>query len=319
MLKHSKLPQIMPLLLLSGAATAQFNNDTVSSPAEQLQQISSKVQQACNFSGTRCLAQVELQLEQSRPQSLLWYELMLLKLDSMFTLRQEKALLSETTALLSAKDAPPAFRARLYIYHAKLLYLFNDHSQSQLFVQQAITLLDQLQQASPQFVTQLRLANLLLYMQQYDLGYQQLRALEHQLHHSRDLILKYDLYNNLGHFALRLEQREQERFYRQQALAMISQIEHPAKLAEAHYNLARNYYAASHWLLAQQHFRQAQQGYQHIADIALQNLSALYLAECQYRLGQLQQARQLLQQIQPEWIPASSLPDYQKISQLLQT
>lgn len=317
MLKHIKLPQIIPLLLLSGAATAQFNNDTLSSPAEQLQQISSKVQQDCNFSGARCLAQVEQQLEQSRQHSLLWYELMLLKLDSMFTLRQEKALLSETTALLSAKDAPPAFRARLYIYHAKLLYLFNDHSQSQLFVQQAIALLDQLQQASPQFVTQLRLANLLLYMQQYDLGYQQLRALEHQLHHSRDLILKYDLYNNLGHFALRLDQREQERFYRQQALAMISQIEHPAKLAEAHYNLARNYYAANHWQLAQQHFRQAQQGYQHIADIALQNLSALYLAECQYRLGQQQQARQLLQQIQPEWIPASSMPDYHKIRQLL--
>lgn len=296
---------------------AQTKAITVSSQAGQLQQISDKVQQACRFSGARCLAQVEHQLEHCRPHSMLWYELLLLKLDSMFTLRQEKALLSATTALLSAKDAPPAFRARLYIYHAKLLYLFNDHNQSQHFVQQAITLLHQLQQASPQFVTQLRLANLLLYMQQYDLGYQQLRALEQKLQHSRDLILKYDLYNNLGHFALRLGQREQERFYRQQALEMILQIDHPAKLAEAHYNLARNYYVTSHWLLAQQHFQQAQQGYQHIADTALQNLSALYQAECQYRLGQQQQARQLLQQIQPEWIPASSMPDYHKIRQLL--
>ncbi len=318
MLQHIKLCHAFAcfVLLAAAVAGAETKVATASKQAEPLQQISDKVQLACRYSGANCLAQVEQQLQHCRPHSLLWYELVLLKLDSMFTLRQEKALLSETTALLSAKDAPPAFRARLYIYHAKLLYLFNDNSQSQLFVQQAITLLDQLQQASPQFVTQLRLANLLLYMQQYDLGYQQLRALESQLHQSRDLGLKYDLYNNLGHFALRLEQREQERFYRQQALEMIMQIDHPAKQAEAHYNLARNYYAASQWQLAQQHFRQAQQGYLQVADLALQNLSALYLAECQYRLGQHQQARNLLRQIRPEWIPVSSMPDYHKISQL---
>lgn len=317
MLKQIKLCHFFAFAVLIAATPVATKAATVSSQAGQLQQISDQVQQACRFSGASCLTQVEQQLQHCRPHSLLWYELVLLKLDSMFTLRQEKALLNETTALLSAKDAPPAFRARLFIYHAKLLYLFNDQSQSQLFVQQAITLLDQLQQASPQFVTQLRLANLLLYMQQYDLGYQQLRTLEQQLHQSRDLILKYDLYNNLGHFALRLEQREQERFYRQQALQMIMQIDHPAKLAEAHYNLARNYYAASQWQLAQQHFRQAQQGYQQIADLVLQNLSALYLAECQYRLGQHQQARSLLRQIRPEWIPVSSMPDYHKISRLL--
>ncbi|MBU2425328.1 MAG: hypothetical protein KKA56_00460, partial [Gammaproteobacteria bacterium] len=70
-------------------------------------------------------------------------------------------------------------------------------------------------------------------------GYQQLRQLETKLIKSRDAVLKYDLYNNLGHFTYYLQRHQDSLHYRQLAINAIRQIDHPHKMAEAHYNLAR--------------------------------------------------------------------------------
>lgn len=290
--------------------------NSVASPS--VRQISHAVQSDCVYSGHNCLNQVLAQLAQTPAKTFVWYELTLLRLDSMHVLRQELELFNLTTELVKENSAPPAFLARVYIYHAKLLHAHGQPKQGQHYMQLAMELLDQLQQASPQFLTELRLANLLLYLGDYEQGYRIVRRLENQLQRSHDYVLLYDLYNNLGHFAQALNQPNDHIYYRQQALAAVVQSNHPAFLAQAHYNLARSYYMDRQWQNAEPHFVLAHQHYLPLRDTAMVSLSTMYLAACKFNQEKYRQARELFAQVDPQKVPYSSQPEFKRVQKMIQ-
>ena len=274
--------------------------------------------QHCRFSGQHCLQQIDRFLLAADPASIYWYELMLLKLDSLFILRRDAELFALTSKLVLKTDVPDSFKARLYIYHAKVLYGMQQKTDASAYLQQATNLLDALNQAMPNPLTQLRLINVKLYSDgDYQSGYRQLLQLEKQLQKSHDAVLKYDLYNNMGHFTNFLQLTRDSLHYRQLALHAIQQIDHPHKLAEAHYNLARAHSFLTQWPEAEKNFANALWLYSSIDDSTMVNLSLMYLAEALWLQQKEAAALAIFDRMQPAKIPKSSQAFLKQIQALI--
>ena len=186
------------------------------------------------------------------------------------------------------------------------------------YLQQATNLLEALNEAMPNPLTQLRLINVKLYSDgDYQHGYQQLLQLEKRLQKSHDAVLKYDLYNNLGHFSNFLQLMPDSLRYRKLALRAIEQIEHPHKLAEANYNLARTYSFLGQWLEAERYFAEALWYYSSIDDSTMSNLSLMYLAEAMWHQQKSIAATAIFKRLKPAEIPDGSQASFNQIRGLL--
>lgn len=306
--------------LLVFSATCSALTEVQPSSQQLKKHLEPEIFEHCRFSGQRCLQHIDRFLAAAHPESIYWYELMLLKLDSLFILMRDAELYAQTSKLVLKNNVPDSFKARLFIYHAKVLYSMNQKSAANDYLSQASSLLEQLHQAIPNPVTQLRLINVKLYSDgDYQSGYTQLRQLEQQLLKSRDAVLKYDLYNNLGHFSHFLQLPEDSLRYRQLALQAIQQIDHPHKMAEAHYNLARAQSSLVLWANAETNFAAAMWFYQRIDDSTMVNLSLMYLAEAMWQQQRTAAATAMFSRLQPAKIPNSSKPALLRIERLLQS
>lgn len=304
-------------MLFSVAVSATPDAQLSSKPLKK--HLEPQIFEHCRFSGLRCLQHIDRFLVAAEPESIYWYELMLLKLDSLFILMRDADLYALTSKFVLKNEMPDSFKARLFIYHAKVLYGMNNKTIANDYLHQASSLLAQLNQAMPNPLTQLRLINVKLYSDgDYQSGYEQLLHLEKQLLKSHDAVLKYDLYNNLGHFTKFLKLQHDSLHYRQLAILAIRQIDHPHKMAEAHYNLARAQSALSRWPDAETNFAAAMYLYQQIEDSTMVNLSLLYLAEAMWRQQRTLAATAIFQRLQPAKIPNSSKSSLLQIEQLFE-
>ncbi|MBU2224883.1 MAG: hypothetical protein KKB00_12700, partial [Gammaproteobacteria bacterium] len=68
--------------------------------AQSQQSIAPEIFQHCRFTGQRCLQHVDRFLLAADPGSIYWYELMLLKLDSLFILQRDAQLYALTSKLV---------------------------------------------------------------------------------------------------------------------------------------------------------------------------------------------------------------------------
>ncbi len=306
------------MVLLTFAVAFSALAQTQPLPSSKTHHIEPQIFQHCRFSGLRCLQHIDRFLLAAEPESIYGYELMLLKLDSLFILRRDTELFALTSKLVLKTDVPDSFKARLYIYHAKVLYGMQQKTAANDYLQQATSLLDALNQAMPNPLTQLRLINVKLYSDgDYQSGYQQLLQLEKQLQKSRDAVLKYDLYNNMGHFTNFLQLDRDSLHYRQLALHAIGKIDHPHKLAEAHYNLARAHSFLTQWPEAEKNFAEALWLYRSIDDSTMVNLSLMYLAEAMWRQHKEPAAIAIFERIHPAKIPDSSQVFLKRIRALI--
>jgi tetratricopeptide (TPR) repeat protein len=307
---------VILLLMFAMACSALAQTQPVQ-PSKK-QNIEPQIFQHCRFSGQRCLQHIERFLLAADQASIYWYELMLLKLDSLFILMRDDELFALTSKLVLKTDVPDSFKARLYIYHAKVLYGMQQKTEANFYLQQATNLLDALNQAMPNPLTQLRLINVKLYSDgDYQSGYRQLLQLEKQLQKSHDAVLKYDLYNNMGHFTNFLQLTRDSLNYRQLALHAIQQIDHPHKLAEAHYNLARAHSFLTQWPEAEKNFADALWLYSRIDDSTMVNLSLMYLAEALWLQQKEAAAIAILDRMQPAKIPKGSQVSLKRIQALI--
>ena len=101
------------------------------------------------------------------------------------------------------------------------------------------------------------------------------------------------------------------------ALQAIQQIDHPHKLAEAHYNLARTHSFVLDWPEAETHFRLALQLYSNIDDNTMVNLSLMYLAEALWQQQKEAEATAEFERLQPAKIPNSSQVFLKRIQKLI--
>ncbi|MCT6698379.1 hypothetical protein [Rheinheimera sp. 4Y26] len=308
----------MRLLLLPGAVLLiALINTPLPAAAEP-----ASIQQICQISGQPCLDALEPKLASTPKGSLPWYELTLYKLDSLFELQKDQELFALTSQLVADKQltekGPAHFRARLYIYLAKLLYARKNTQASAYFLQQATTLLADLHQADFNPFTMVLLLNVQMYTTGNDeQGYAALKALEQQYRKSKDPVFLYELYNNLGHYSHRLNLLHESVAYRQKALKAISGFKQQARIAEAHYNLARSLANIGQWRDTLPHLQQAEQLYLTQGYSLLHNLAILHQAEALWRSAQQAEARIQFSRVQKKLVPDYAQAHLQRIQQLL--
>lgn len=279
----------------------------------------SQLQQICLQSYPRCVAASDAALPQIQPQSRLWYEVQLLKLDAMFSQQSAAPLFALTSEFVKDKSAPTAFLARIYIYHAKLLYAQNQKPQSKFYLDKAVALMSDWQQSTADPMSYIRLYNVQLYAGgNYQHSYNQLTLLEKRFQTSQDARLHYELQNNLGHYAGYLQQQDKALLHRQQALGWAEKIGHPALRAEAHFNLARVSTFKALWQDVERNFVAAFDDYRQAEDPIAQTESLLYRSEALWRLQRHAEAQQLFAQVDLALLPQHRQPDLQRIRQLLQ-
>ncbi len=289
------------------------------SPLQALPAINlSQLQQICLQSYPRCVAASDAALPQIQPQSRLWYEVQLLKLDAMFSQQAAAPLFALTADFVEDDTAPTAFLARIYIYHAKLLYAQDKKPQSKFYLDKAVALMSDWQQSTADPMSYIRLYNVQLYAGgNYQHGYDQLALLEKRFQTSQDARLHYELQNNLGHYAGYLQQQDKALQHRQQALGWAEKIGHPALRAEAHFNLARVSTLKGLWQDAERNFVAAYDNYRQAEDPIAQTESLLYRAEALWQMQRHGEAKQLLEQVDLTLLPLHRQPDLQRISELL--
>lgn len=292
----------------------------ISQPAQARPAIDlAQLQQICLQSFPHCVAASDAALSQIQPQSRLWYEVQLLKLDAMFAQQSAAPLFALTSAFVEDESAPTAFLARIYIYHAKLLYVRGDKPQSKYYLDKAVALMSYWQQSTADPMSYIRLYNVQLYAGgNYQHGYDQLAQLEKRYQASQDAKLQYELQNNLGHFANYLQQPDIALQHRQLALHWAEKIGHPALRAEAHFNLARVSTMQGLWQDAERHFVAAFDDYRQAEEPIAQAESQLYRAETLWQLKRGAEAQQLFDKVEQSLLPAHRHPDLQRIRQLLQ-
>ncbi len=278
-----------------------------------------QLQQICLQSYTHCVEASDAALTQIQPRSRLWYEVQLLKLDTMFSQQSAEPLFALTSAFVKEEHAPTAFLARIYIYHAKLLYVRGDKPQSRQYLDKAVALMSDWQQSTADPMSFIRLYNVQLYADgNYQHCYDQLAQLEKRYQTSQDAKFQYELQNNLGHFANYLQQTDKALQHRQLALGWAEKTGHPALRAEAHFNLARISSRIGLWQDAERHFAAAFDHYRQAEEPIAQAESRLYRAEALWQLRRPAEAIELLQQTDVTLLPLHRQPDLQRIRQLLQ-
>lgn len=281
-----------------------------------------QIQQLCQVSGQRCLDALEPELAGLKKGSLYWYELTLYKLDSLFELQKDDELFVMTSNLVADKQlerkGPAHFRARLYIYFAKLLYSNKNKQASDFYLTQATELLASLHQADFNPLTMVQLINVQMYTDNNDeTGYANLLALEKQYRKSKDPVFLYELYNNLGHYSHRLKLLHESVAHRQKALAAIEGTSQKARLAEAHYNLARILAYTEQWANTLPHLKAAQQLYLAEGYEVVHNLTFLHQAEALWHTNQREQALLQYHKVKPALVPDYAQVHLKRIRALL--
>lgn len=265
----------------------------------------------CTYSSAACLKQVNANLAVTKEDTALWYELMLFRLDSLFELAKFETLLQETTVWVEAKSVSQYFKVRVLIYHTKVLGVFKDNEKRDYFRAQVEGYLIELNEnfSDPSLVVDL--VNLQLYS---DIAprvpYHMLRKLEKKFSKRYDPKFKFELYNNLGHFATRMNKYTQSIIAREQALIWAKRTESNSNIAEAHFNLARSLQADNNYVLASQHFKTSLKFYQSVAHLSHISLAKLYIALMDWRLGDIKQAKLHFSQVKLADLPIVRLPVY---------
>ncbi len=271
----------------------------------------------CEYSSQQCIDQIDPEIAKAEPKSALWYELTLLKLDTLFALQYDKLLWQATSQLVLDQTSPASFRARLYIYHAKMLTFNDSKLQAEHYLDKAVKLLESLNRSAPNPLTIIRLVNVQTYVGADPLvGYETLQKLEAQFSRSHDQLMKYELYNNLGHGAHFLKRLEESQLHREKALIAIQKTTNKAKLAEGHYNLARVMAYRELWADAEPHLVHAEGYYHEIGDQLLTALARMHLSEALYRQQKVQAATSMFATVDIKKIPAYANEHLTRISAL---
>lgn len=280
-------------------------------------QAPSNIFEICEYSNQQCIDEVDAEINKASPRSTRWYELTLLKLDSLFSLQFQKPLLKETSEFVKDHQAPAFFRARIYIYHAKMLFQQGNKIQSEHYIDKASKLLASLHHSAPNPMTVILLVNVQNYTGgNQEKGYETLLQLEAQYKDSHNELMKYDLYNNLGHGAHYMGRLAESQQHREKALIAIQKTRNKAKLAEAHYNLARVMAYRELWAEAEPHLIHAEAFYNTIGDQLLIALSRLHLAESLYRQGKSTEAAAMFATVNVKKIPHYTQNHLDRISAL---
>jgi hypothetical protein len=273
----------------------------------------------CDDSLAACAEKIDSYLAQAKEESAFWYELKLLKFNALYLLQQDEALLAETSKLVLKSELPAYFRATLYIYHAKELLYTGNKLQGQHYLDKTTELLEHLTQASRSPLTEVRLVNVqMLVDQNRPQAYERLKALDIRFDKSGDYLMKFELYNNLGHVSYFLDKRDEAVLYRHKCLEAAMKTHNTQFQAEAHYNLARQRTRFGDFSKdINQYFLKSMELNAKIDDDLMVEQARLFLSELLWMQGDHAGAQAMFDQMNAAMIPDYNAQHLQRIRQLI--
>lgn len=153
----------------------------------------------CDMPSRNCLVWVEGQLEEVETDSMYWYKLKLMQLDSLLTVKEFTLLQRELDVFKDKQDLPPVFSLSVKIYQAKLDMIHGRRQQAMSLLTSSLAQLEQVNQLFYSPIRMIMIANLMQDLGQYEQSLTLLKQIKTDFADSKDSYLKLELYGNLGH------------------------------------------------------------------------------------------------------------------------
>jgi tetratricopeptide (TPR) repeat protein len=206
---------------------------------------------ACDIPSKNCLLWVIEELRDVKPNTMPWYNLKLMQLDSLITIKEFKVLKQELSEFNDNLKLPPMFSLYLNIYKAKLDIIEGHEGQAIVVLALSLEKLQQLNQSFYSPMRMINIANLMQSLKQYDQSLVLLERIETDFENSRDTYLKLELYGNLGHVHRHLEDYDNALTYYKKSLQFAVELGGEQQIATLYDHVGRMYKATNQTELAE--------------------------------------------------------------------
>ena len=228
-----------------------------------------KLNVLCQQTSHECLAQIEISLKSTSNNSLRWYEIIIMKMEALYTLEKREELDLLLNKLKKMSNLPVYFNIKIYYYLAKVT---STPSLRDEYLKKATNLLTLANEVYFDPLLLLDIYILKLYEKDNDklqASFSELKILETKYLKSINPLLNRELYTTLGHYAYVLNSTVKLKSYRQKALYWAKEHGNVQQIGVTHYNLALVYQVFKQWDEALTHFRNAMTKAEEAKDIAL--------------------------------------------------
>ncbi|GHE89118.1 tetratricopeptide repeat protein [Thalassotalea profundi] len=294
-----------------------FYSSIVHAQAENVNHSIIQVNKVCARSAVECLELVEVELKRTTPNTYIWYDLLQHKFDALFDLQKISELNKAVTPWIDQEKLPNSFKITVYIYYAKTSFIQEDIDRAYLYSQKAKNKLIEMNQVFPSPMRLIQLANLQMRLNEDDLAYETLQALEKKYEKSKNAHFMMELYGNLGHVTRNLSLHELSLEYCLKTIPWSKKYNNQQQIGTVLFNLAKAYLHFGHYNKAEKTLHEAQEFSKKAKDEVKVNQIQLYLIEIKLQQLQTQQAKILFDQINVNYLPKSDLPKITKLQKTL--
>jgi tetratricopeptide (TPR) repeat protein len=212
------------------------------------------ISSACDMPSKNCLTWVTEELGNVKPNSIQWYSLKLMQLDSLITIKEFTLLKQQLSIFNDNLKLPPMFSTHLNIYQAKLYLIDGNEGQAKTLLTRSLENLQQLNQSFYSPMRIINIANLMHNLKQYDQSLALLERLDREFENSRDLYLKLELYGNLGHVHKYLKNYDKAIIYYKKSLKFAMELGVEQQISVLHEHVGQMYKATDQTELAELSF-----------------------------------------------------------------
>lgn len=260
-------------------------------------QTNAKFTEICAISSSDCLDNSSHYLQNVTLQSRLWYKYKLLELEALFNLQRFDKLREEANYWSTQPSIPVTFKVYVLIYRAKLSSGRVSKEITQTYLDEAITTLSEIHEMVPRPMRLIEIANLQLSNDQPEAAKQTLLSLEKKFSHNASPLFNRELYANLGHAAIRLNELDEHIIYREKSLDGAINVGNAQQIGVAGYNLGRAYQMKSRLNEALITFEQSAENAKKASDKTTEISATMRVIEVTYLKGDKEKARNLFKSI----------------------
>jgi len=267
-----------------------------------------EIHKICSKSPAECLSEVNKTLLTTKEKSRVWYDLIQYKIESLFLLQNIKELNAVTKPWINIDELPVPFKISVYIYYAKSLTFDenidekNIKIESKKYINKAEQQLDLMNSAYPDPMLLIQLANIKMYVGEYQQAYQSLQSLTVKYKRRQDPAFKLDLYGNLAHLADRLKYKQQAIDYWIESVAWAKKHGNDQQIATVYFNLAQSQISNNEFNAAKQNYLKAIHHSSLANDGAKKAQSQYFLAKQLYNQGLIIEAQAILKATESSYL-----------------
>jgi tetratricopeptide (TPR) repeat protein len=316
-----KLPLIILLIFSSSMALSseRLGSESKSKIQGSNSKLNTNIHKICESSYDLCLSLIPQYLNENSQYSRLWYAYKLYQLEALSALERFDELERELLPIISKQDLPEKFHIYSNILYAKIIQYKGNSELALRYFNEAKELLLAVNIDWPKPLELIKIANLLLYMKEYQIGYDMLLGLDEKFTHFTDANFKYRLYTNLGHFALNLGDHQSHIDYRQNALQWADLSNNINMKAIANFNVARAHFFIESFEIAIIYFKHAISEGLKASNQSLVDKAYLNLADIYHQQNEQSCVNEMLAYVEHTVLSGNYVELFQKLSQENQT